>query len=76
MSSQTLFSLLFVAACLLATCDAYRYSSGFKSQVTHFPNIMTEKGRCLPGKGSVVKNNILICDPQEILSIDQGKPVL
>uniref|UniRef100_A0A5K3EMJ9 Dynein_C domain-containing protein n=1 Tax=Mesocestoides corti TaxID=53468 RepID=A0A5K3EMJ9_MESCO len=65
--------ILFVAICFLsAVSNAYQYSNTFISQVTTYPNIVTNKNRCLPGRGSSASQTVLICDPHELLSTDRG----
>ncbi|VDD80082.1 unnamed protein product [Mesocestoides corti] len=64
--------ILFVAICFLsAVSNAYQYSNTFISQVTTYPNIVTNKNRCLPGRGSSASQTVLICDPHELLSTDR-----
>ncbi|VDN99244.1 unnamed protein product [Rodentolepis nana] len=66
--------LLLAIIGLLSGSEAYHYSTSFISQVTTYPNIVTQKSRCMPGRsgssGSSTQN-VLICDPNEVLSADQ-----
>ncbi|KAM7536431.1 hypothetical protein Aperf_G00000086489 [Anoplocephala perfoliata] len=71
-------SLLFLATVGLINVpiatDAYQYSSNFVTQVTSYPNIVTSKSRCMPGRSGgsgASSQNVLICDPYELLSADQ-----
>lgn len=61
---------------LLSGSEAYQYSTNFISQVTTYPNIVTQKSRCMPGRSGgsgTSSQNVLICDPNEILSAEQCK---
>ncbi|KAL5105010.1 hypothetical protein TcWFU_008727 [Taenia crassiceps] len=68
-------SLLLTSACLRTSIsEAYQYSNNFINQVTTYPNIITAKNRCLPGRSGgsgAIPQTLLVCDPHELLSLDQ-----
>ncbi|VDM34006.1 unnamed protein product [Hydatigera taeniaeformis] len=76
----SVLSLLLTSACLMpSVSEAYQYSSNFINQVTTYPNIVTAKNRCLPGRSSgsgATPQTLLVCDPHELLSVDQSGPSL
>ncbi|KAH9282099.1 hypothetical protein ECG_05297 [Echinococcus granulosus] len=72
----SVLSLLLTTVCLMVTpvSEAYQYSSSFINQVTTYPNIVTAKSRCLPGRSGgsgAPPPTLLVCDPYELLSPDQ-----
>lgn len=73
-------SLLLTSACLMTpVIEAYQYSNNFINQVTTYPNIITAKSRCLPGRSGgsgATPQTLLVCDPHELLSVDQCEDVL
>ena len=76
-SASVLLFVAFVSLVNIPTySQAYPYSANFISQVTSYPNSVTSKSRCMPGRSGgsgASSQNVLICDPYELLCADQCK---
>ncbi|BHF74542.1 hypothetical protein SprV_0501762800 [Sparganum proliferum] len=53
--------------------EALHFPAEFTMQVMNYPNIVTQREKCLPARGLNQLHKTLVCDPREILTPNEVK---